>query len=83
MILVFDRVENIVGKEETAGDQHFLLFPQYFQKASLLGSLENSGLCGKKLTLSQITNFRLFPNLKSLQTTIFNLMKVAESSPNG
>ena len=22
--------ENIVGKEENAGDQHFLVFPQYF-----------------------------------------------------
>ena len=30
----FDRVENIVGKGENAGYQHFLLFPQYFQKAS-------------------------------------------------
>ena len=25
-------VENIVGKGENAGYQHFLLFPQYFQK---------------------------------------------------
>ena len=28
---VFQRVENIVGKGENAGYQHFLLFPQYFQ----------------------------------------------------
>ena len=28
------RVENIVGKGENAGYQHFLLFPQCFQKAS-------------------------------------------------
>ena len=28
------RVENIVGKEENAGYQHFLLFPQCFQKAT-------------------------------------------------
>ena len=33
-ISVFDRVENIVGKGENAGYQHFLLFPQCFQKAS-------------------------------------------------
>ena len=34
--LKFDmgRVENIVGKGEDAGYQHFLLFPQSFQKAS-------------------------------------------------
>ena len=36
MISVFDRVENIVGKGENAGYQHFLLFLQCFQKASFL-----------------------------------------------
>ena len=35
IISVFDRVENIfLGKEENAGDQHFLLFPQCFEKGS-------------------------------------------------
>ena len=37
---VLDRVENIVGKGENAGNQHFLLFPQCFHKASLLGSFK-------------------------------------------
>ena len=27
----FEYIENIVGKEENAGYQHFLLFPQCFQ----------------------------------------------------
>ena len=36
MISVFDRVENIVGKGENAGNQHFLLFPHCFQKVSIL-----------------------------------------------
>ena len=40
MISVLHRVENIVGKGENAGYQHFLLFPQCFQKASLLGLLK-------------------------------------------
>ena len=31
--VVFHRIENIVGKEENAGYQHFLLFPQCFEKA--------------------------------------------------
>ena len=35
IISVFDRVENIVGKGENSGYQHFLLFPQCFEKASL------------------------------------------------
>ena len=34
-ISLCDRVENTVGKEENAGYQHFLLFPQCFQKPSL------------------------------------------------
>ena len=34
IISVFDRVENIVGKGENDGYQHFLLFPQCFEKAS-------------------------------------------------
>ena len=31
--VIFHRIENIVGKEENAGNQHFLLFPQCFQNA--------------------------------------------------
>ena len=34
------RVENIVGKGENAGYQHFLLFPQGFQKNSSSRSLK-------------------------------------------
>ena len=38
--IVLDKIENIVGKEENAGYQHFLLFPQCFQKAFSLGLLK-------------------------------------------
>ena len=38
--LILERVENIVGKGENAGYQHFLLFPQCFPKASYTGSLK-------------------------------------------
>ena len=37
---VLRRVENIVEKGENAGHQHFLLFPQCFQKVSFWGSLK-------------------------------------------
>ena len=40
MICVTDWVENIVGKGENAGYQHFLLFPHSFWKASFQGSLK-------------------------------------------
>ena len=43
MIFVLERVENVVGKGENAGNQHFLSFPNCFQKASY----------SKSLTLSQ------------------------------
>ena len=33
---LFDLVENIVGKEEIARDEQFLLFPQCFQKLSVV-----------------------------------------------
>ena len=37
---VFDRGENIVGKEENTGYQYFLLFPHFFQKPSLTESFK-------------------------------------------
>ena len=37
---VLERVENIVGKGENAGYQHFLLFPHCFQNFSFPGSLK-------------------------------------------
>ena len=48
--------ENIVRKREDAGYQHFLLFPQCFQKVSFSGSLK-SGLCGKELNKRSINSF--------------------------
>ena len=39
-IFLFDRAENILGKGENASYQHFLLFPECFQKLSSLGSLK-------------------------------------------
>ena len=60
MIVVFDRVENLVGKGENAGYQHFLLFPQCFPKASASAPrehftiflfLQNSNLEGVHITV--------------------------------
>ena len=46
---LFDRVENIVGKEENAGYQHFLLFQQCFQKTFFLKWCQMWSLCGEVL----------------------------------
>ena len=40
MISLSDKVEKIVEKGENAGYQHFLLFPQCFQKPAISGSLK-------------------------------------------
>ena len=53
IIFVFNTIENIVGKGENAGYQHFLLFQQCFQKAFYSGSLK-SGLYGKELTSTRL-----------------------------
>ena len=42
------RVENIVGKGENAGYQHFLLFPQCFRMSSSPGSL-NLGIVWERV----------------------------------
>ena len=39
-ISVLVRKENIVGKGENAGYQHFLFFPQCFQRVSSVGTLK-------------------------------------------
>ena len=48
IFLVFDRVENTVGKGENAGYQHFLLFLSVFKGLFTQGP-KKSGLCGKEL----------------------------------
>ena len=45
MISIFGKAENIVGKGENAGYQHFLFFPQCFQKDPFLGYLLKSWDC--------------------------------------
>ena len=37
---VSERIVNVLGKGENAGDQHFLLFTKCFQKPFSLGSLK-------------------------------------------
>ena len=49
MTFVLGWVENTLGKGENAGYQHFLLFPQCFQKPPSSGSLK-LGLCGTEFT---------------------------------
>ena len=75
MISVFDKIENvgkaenvlnIVGKGENAGNQHFLLFPQCFQKASYTGLLE------VMIVWQRINSFQYhFSNIKTANTPIY------------
>ena len=50
MTILSDRVENISGKEENAGNLHDILSPQFSQSFLLKGH-SKSGLCVKQLTL--------------------------------
>ena len=42
---LLESIENIAGKGENAGNQHFLLFPQCFQKPFFTGSLKVGIVC--------------------------------------
>ena len=42
-------LENIVGKEENADNQHFLLFPQCFQKGFLFKTVIKVGIVGQRV----------------------------------
>ena len=73
--LVLGRVENIVEKTENAGYQHFLLFPQCFQKPSHSGSLK-VGMVWKRVKKQMYdvglkegmgTNTRIFENQPNIQ----------------
>ena len=78
----FDRIENIVGKGENADYQYFLLFPQCFSKGFLVLVVKTRNCLVKGLPFPkrQILDSS---NWKSLQTTISNLKKMAESYPIG
>ena len=53
-ISLFGRVENITGKGEYAGYQHFLVLPQYFPRVMVLKSQD----CVKEL--SNICHYQIF-----------------------
>ena len=55
--------ENIVGKEENAGYQHFLLFLQRFQKTSFSGLLKVGIVCNRVEQLFSSINSNPFISL--------------------
>ena len=70
-------VENIIGKRNKTLVTKIFSFAHNGLKC-FFHNVVKSG--HKDLTLSQTTHFKLFQTLKTLQTTISKLMKVAESS---
>ena len=57
-----DREENIVGKGENAGYQHFLLFPRCFQKASNFKVVWDCGESAKN-TDTHLTSAEIMTNV--------------------
>ena len=70
MISVFDRIENFVGRGENAGYQHFLLFPQCFQRVKKMKCVQ---LFNKRLDNRQLAKFKANTDdkLKFAQLTNF------------
>ena len=66
---ILDREENIEGKKENLVTSIFSFSQNVFLRLFSSGC-QNSGLCGKELTLYQTTKFYSRPNRKHLQTTI-------------
>ena len=64
---VLGLVENMVEKGENAGFQHFLIFPLWFQKSNLPGSLK-VGMYGKELNTLSAISFNPFSHLSLYQT---------------
>ena len=56
---VLGKVENIVRKGENTGYQHFLLFPQGFQKASFSKVVKSRDCVIKGRTITRLQNFTL------------------------
>ena len=52
--LAIRKVENIAGKGENAGYQHFFLFPSMFSKGFSYIGVKKSWLCGQGLTTDWI-----------------------------
>ena len=74
--LALGKVENIVGKGENAGLQHFLLFPKCFLLKRLLSQgRQKSELSGKEF------NHSVLPNniLKTEIEYFFNILKIYPS----
>ena len=73
-------------KKGEAALENFLPFSSNLNLSSAnslnLGRVKNVSF-GKGLTLSQMTNLRLFQTLRGLQTIILSFMKMTESSSKG
>ena len=66
MIFFFNGVENIVGKGENAGYQHFLFFPQCLQNALYSGSLKVGTVWER---VKEVNLFNWMSNLNNFLST--------------
>ena len=73
LTFILGKVEKIVGKEENAGYQHFLLFSQIFQKISYTGSLKVGIVSLNPLPLND-----KFLNLSKLKASADDKMNEAQ-----
>ena len=93
MISIFERIENIVGKGENAGYQHFLLFHNVFE--GFFHGVLQSWDCTqrfkqlfRKVVCESLTHYSQpssvsFPYVKYILTCVFNLYDISSNSPSG
>ena len=75
-------IENIVGKGENAGHQHFLLFPQCFQNASFQGSLKVRILWKRVKAMRRLKTSRICTTLLHYGSFPFTFVVGSESRPS-
>ena len=73
MISVFDCVENIVGKEENAGFQHFLFFPKIFSKGIFFRVVRGRDSMVQSKPFNLHANFRLFKFSRKYRYDVKNM----------
>ena len=82
-----DRVENIVGKEEIARFEQFLLFPQCFKSCLLMCQNEYIWNKGSNENMSNLRNNNFWHNMEKEMKGLFSILTPYQatkfkSSPN-
>ena len=74
------RLENILGKGENAGNQHFLLFPKGFQRASFRSVVKSPDKCVVNGEVDLMTSTSLVLVTQTLESYSFPVLRAVISN---